>query len=334
LDWQVTLMRALRFDTNNWERFWGSGGILIPVTAGLTGSPDLPGLKISDPPPGTVWVRQASLRAGSVQRAQPGTTVSVPIYLNAIPGASISGMEFSVVVTNLTPGAVQVASFLTFSPSSTLGIPGPQQMVNLAPNGAGWAWADPTFNPPLLGSNLLGQVSFVLPSDAQATNTYVVRFVAADGSPAPTNGVYEQYDWETFPGTVLVLSTNLPPPQITSVEWRTNFFGSLDNPLAADNSDPDGDGVPNWAEYLAGTNPTNALSRLQLLAPTVQVDGSTVLSWLSAPNKVYALETAPDLSNTNWTVLQSNILGNGDVVKVPYTNATAIARFYRVRLQP
>ncbi|MBU6400116.1 MAG: chitobiase/beta-hexosaminidase C-terminal domain-containing protein [Verrucomicrobia bacterium] len=334
LDWQITLDRALRFQTNNWMRYWGPGGVRVTSAATLTGSADTPAEKISDPLPGVVWVRQALLRAGAVPAAVPGTSVNVPIYLNVAPGASVAGMEFSVVITNSTPGAAQVSSPVTFSPAPALGIPAPQQTVTLAPNGAGWAWSDPSFDPPLEGSNLVGQVSFTLPSDAPATSLYTVQFVAADGAPAPTNNTYFQYDFETSPGAVAVRSTNLPPPAITSVEWRTNFFGSADNPLAADNADPDGDGMPNWAEYLAGTNPTNALSRLQLAPLVVQTNGAVVLRWLSAPYRAYAVETAPSPTGANWSAVATNVLGTGDYLQIVDTNSAAITRFYRVRLQP
>ena len=55
-----------------------------------------------------------------------------------------------------------------------------------------------------------------------------------------------------------------PPATICSDEWKIRFFGSTTNPAAADNADPDGDGVPNWMEFLAGTDPTSALSKFQL----------------------------------------------------------------------
>jgi hypothetical protein len=63
---------------------------------------------------------------------------------------------------------------------------------------------------------------------------------------------------------------------------------------AADSSpgaDPDGDGLSNWQEYLAGTGPLNANSvlRISRIRPTAQ---GLVLLWPSVEGRVYALETA------------------------------------------
>lgn len=47
----------------------------------------------------------------------------------------------------------------------------------------------------------------------------------------------------------------------TSVRWLRDY-GIGDTDPATENADPDGDGVPVWAEYVAGTDPTNASSKL------------------------------------------------------------------------
>jgi hypothetical protein len=61
----------------------------------------------------------------------------------------------------------------------------------------------------------------------------------------------------------------LQPASITSDEWKIAFFGSLTNSQAGDNVDADGDGALNWQEYVAGTNPTNALSCLQFTSASL-----------------------------------------------------------------
>lgn len=330
LDWQITLLRALRFETNNWRRYWAPGGTRVPVTAALSGSDDVAAQSVSDPPPGTVWVRPGLLVGGVVPNAAPNAPVSVPVYLKVAPGASVSGMEFLAVITNTEPQAPQVQLPATFSRAP--GFPVPTASGSLAPNQVGLTWGFGAFAAPLTGSNLLGYINFTLPNGAPTASTYAIQF--QNGNGASDSNPPTPYEFESIPGTVLVLRTNLPPASITSFEWKTNFFGSADSPLADDNADPDGDGVPNWAEYLAGTNPTNALSKLQLLTPAVQSNGSLVLSWLSAPNKAYTLESAGDLRGTNWTGVAFNLMGNGNVLQTPYTNSARITRFYRVRVQP
>jgi Subtilase family/Immunoglobulin domain/Bacterial TSP3 repeat/Immunoglobulin I-set domain len=69
----------------------------------------------------------------------------------------------------------------------------------------------------------------------------------------------------------------LPPP------W-TNTMGNAE-------SDFDGDGLSNREEYIAGTNPTNAQSRLELLATGV-TNGVTWLRFLAMSNRTYSVERA------------------------------------------
>ena len=53
------------------------------------------------------------------------------------------------------------------------------------------------------------------------------------------------------------------PASICSDDWKLHFFDSLTDPRAADTADPDGDGMPNWMEFLAGTSPIDPTSKLQ-----------------------------------------------------------------------
>ena len=124
--------------------------------------------------------------------------------------------------------------------------------------------------------------------------------------------------------------------------WQIQYFGSTTNPLAAANADPDGDGQNNLAEFLAGTNPTNSASGLQITAVTVQ--GSDVLvSWTTAggyTNVVQAATGLPDGSYvTNFLDLSPLIIisGNGDAATnyLDSGGATNVpARYYRIRVQP
>ncbi|MCX7818412.1 MAG: matrixin family metalloprotease [Kiritimatiellae bacterium] len=76
--------------------------------------------------------------------------------------------------------------------------------------------------------------------------------------------------------------------------WMIAFFGHAD-PRASDKSraqdDRDGDGFSNLEEFLAGTDPTNALSRLVITAV-----GADRLQWTSAPFLMYEVQVADSLS--------------------------------------
>ncbi len=143
------------------------------------------------------------------------------------------------------------------------------------------------------------------------------------------------YQLESLPGSIWVNSAAQQPPQISSDEWRIFFFGSLTNSLAADNVDADGDGMPNWKEYLAGTNPTDASSCLRFTGAafiTTGLEGMAV-NWLTAPGKTYVLESQPELGGTHWTPVSTNT-GDGNYNQFVETNYSGAARFYQLRLQP
>ena len=158
-----------------------------------------------------------------------------------------------------------------------------------------------------------------------------------------TAGVYTVTEIVSGPGGS---STNTQVNYITVLTpfqaWQIQYFGSTTNPAAAANADPDGDGQNNLAEFLAGTNPTNSASGLEITAVTVQ--GSDVLvSWTTAggyTNVVQAATGLPDGSYaTNFLDLSPLIIitGSGDAATnyLDSGGATnAPARYYRIRVQP
>jgi hypothetical protein len=113
--------------------------------------------------------------------------------------------------------------------------------------------------------------------------------------------------------------------------WEQFFFGSTGiNP----NADPDGDGMSNLQEFLAGTNPTDAESSLRI----VQVLGSNTnvrVDWSSADGRIYALERAPALQpSSNFTSIAINLTSTPPVNAFIDTNASSPGpHFYRIRVQ-
>ena len=127
-----------------------------------------------------------------------------------------------------------------------------------------------------------------------------------------------------------------PPASICSDDWKIHFFGSLTNPNAADLADADGDGIPNWREYSAGTDPADPNSRLQLSGPTTQAGkalSQQTIQWLTAPGKAYEVQWSPNLSGGSWTTL-AIVSGDGTVASYSDTNITATVRYYRLHVVP
>ena len=210
-------------------------------------------------------------------------------------------------------------------------VPTPPRAVNYSNNDFSCAWDMNSFNPPLMGSNYLGSLRFPIPSLALPGQSFVVRFANADGAPDFST----QYNFETLPAFVWIESSALLPPSQISDERKVRFFGSYTNPLAADDADPDGDGVTNLQAYRAGTDPTQL--RLLILSQEWQTNlltGGLKLQWFGAPGQHYTVESTPNPFTTSWRTVSSNLAGFGALVEITDTNLTTASQFYRVRRQP
>ena len=120
------------------------------------------------------------------------------------------------------------------------------------------------------------------------------------------------------------------PQSLISYAWL-QFFGLPTNG-SADFQDPDHDGMNNWTEFLAGTDPTNAASVLALLPPAITSSG-VLLTWQSVPNRSYALEKATDLlARPCFSCVASNLPGATGITSFTDTNSTTTT-LYRLRLQ-
>jgi hypothetical protein len=332
-DWNEVLNRSLGFDLPNWTRAWSASGLIgtqLSGTLGLPGNPAVPtdAAAPSGPPPGLVWSTQATVTSTTFTNVQPGQTISFPVYVNVQSGNSVSGMQFRAIVSpNGTAPAVSEAQF-----APAKGIPEPLDLQGLAPNDIPVAWETESFIPPLQKSNYLGTVSFQIPSTAQSGQCYALHFSYVDGG--STNGTTD-YAMESFPGYAWVQSTALQPPSITSDEWKAHFFGSYTNSLAADDVDADGDGLANWQEYLAGTDPTNPQSVLGFSGGGITTNGSGGISvgWLTAPGKTYVLQSIPAIGGKTWTPINTNT-GDGNIYQFTPNLNKGNAAFYRILLQP
>ncbi|MEO8427735.1 MAG: chitobiase/beta-hexosaminidase C-terminal domain-containing protein, partial [Verrucomicrobiota bacterium] len=328
LDWQRILSRSLRRDTNNWRRSWAGGGFRVGNTVTLNGLPNTPSQTLSSLPNGIAWLRQALLGAPSLENVDPNGTVDVPVYVDVKPGYSLTGLQFRIAVESDGPSLEQPAQFI-----SAPGLPRPISVDGLPANQVVCAWPlvpSPSFNPALQSSNLLGHVRFTIPATARPSQCYNVHFLTLDGSPDDNT----QYDLESLPGCVWVQSGALKLPDRISDEWKTNFFGSLSNTLAEADADPDGDGVPNLQEFLAGTSPAKLLLHIADISSNAASGTGFKLRWFAALGKRYVLECSPDVAGTNWRVIADNLAGQGDIKEFIETNRTSAVQFYRVRVKP
>lgn len=114
--------------------------------------------------------------------------------------------------------------------------------------------------------------------------------------------------------------------------WEIAYFGSTSQPPSGVSGDYDQDGSFNIQEFLAGTNPTNHNSRLQVTG-FVATNGPSAVSWTAVPYRYYDVEVSTNLTGGGWdylgTVTNLNALGT-----LRYDDPTVplpTLRFYRVR---
>ena len=77
--------------------------------------------------------------------------------------------------------------------------------------------------------------------------------------------------------------------------WEIAFFGST-SPQRTRQTDTDGDGFTDYAEFLAGTDPTQPTSYLRLSVPVPSPSAQRLqLQWPTVPGLAYRLESSSNL---------------------------------------
>jgi hypothetical protein len=130
--------------------------------------------------------------------------------------------------------------------------------------------------------------------------------------------------------------------------WQAQYFTSANNPAAAPNAMPAGDGVPNWVRYTLGLNPllpgisvTNGLSvgvvwadgnsLVNPIGPTntVQIYTAAEVVFNTLLNKTYQIQAASSLSS-GWQNIGYPIQGTGNPVSYVTPTRKTVKQFYRV----
>jgi hypothetical protein len=325
----VTFRRALDPSLTNWVRFWptnGSGVQQAEIFSGeVYGNRSAAGAPQARTPlsvsgstdPAMVTFAPVDAITGG------GQTVDVPIYARITGPYPIRVLALNLNIVPLD-GAPALTTAIQFIPSEALGAPTFSSTNSLGNYAA--AWLDTTVSG-IWGTNLVGTVRVTLPSEAGPTASYAV---CLDNLSASPNGI------ALLPQVVLRgLITTLDRSGSSWGDgipdnWRLRWFGSLSNVLSHAYADADGDGVPNYQEYGAGTNPNDSKSRLDLKQPEA-TGGNVTLRWPTVSGKSYVVEASGSLYG-DWTTVSGVIGGTGNEASFTHNNGGQTL-FYRVRVQ-
>ena len=104
--------------------------------------------------------------------------------------------------------------------------------------------------------------------------------------------------------------------------------------VSSDDADPDHDGLLNWMERIAGTDPTNAVSSLTVSPPTNSpvAAGQFVVCWQSVSGRTYAVMMATNLL-VGFTNLATGVVATPPMNVHTDNTDSAAGRFYRVKVE-
>jgi hypothetical protein len=319
-DVYVTFRRSLDPSLTWFQRFWTNG----VRGAQFVGNPPPPAA--GNVSPHSLIAQRPSVNFASADfLASPGQTLQVPITAQVMGSYPLRVLMLGLTVNPLD-GSPPLTSAVQFAPNPALGQP--TLVSSQSPSTYAATWLDATITG-LSGSATLGTLTVQIPANAPPSAAYAIHFDHASASP---NGL-ASFPKQTVTG-LITLSDRSASSYNDGIpdSWRLRYFGTLYNPLSVASADPDGDGANNWAEYVAGTDPTDPKSCLRLSSVPMLTSQGTgcVLTWPSIAGKQYVIESATALPAANWMPLSTNSGSGADLTFQDTTGATT--RFYRVRL--
>ena len=112
--------------------------------------------------------------------------------------------------------------------------------------------------------------------------------------------------------------------------WEKYYFGAvLTN--RTDLTDSDGDGMTDYAEFIAGTDPTNPASKLVFTGALIQTNSAVEFQWSAVPGRSYQLLSSSNL--ISWVPIMDWTPATRSPMTFTATNGVG-ARVYRVQVRP
>jgi len=178
------------------------------------------------------------------------------------------------------------------------------------------------------------------PQQLKAAYNYL--FVQSDGS----YGVHNiAYTVDLLKGSIADLNGG-PNDAGLPIAWQIQYFGSINNPEAAPNASPAGDGIPNWLKYALGLNPTVAgitvpggvvwANQAGQVSPgntnSIAIYTAAEVAFTTEVGKTYQLQSVSALSD-GWQDIGSPITGTGSSMSFLTPTRNDPEQFYRVLSQ-
>jgi len=336
-DVYVTATRSI-FGTNAnynllWvQRFWTNGvrGALYTANPSLTLNQATPHVAISHAQANTTLSStnqpKVVFTAGDIPLATGGTTVQIPI------NATVYGTyPLRVLLLNLTvvplDGSPALTNAVSFIPTSSLGAPTTGFTEQRGLGNYSGAWLSNSVAG-LTGTTTIGVLNITLPGNATASSSYAIHFDHASGSPSG----FASFPKQTITGLITFANrTNSFYGDGIPDSWRLRYFGTVYNYLSVSNADADGDGYDNWHEYVAGTDPNDPASRLNVSANNVAQGQPGTIQWPSVANKQYSIQRSATLFPGVWSTI-ATVTGSGNTMQFNDT-VTGQAYYYRVQVK-
>lgn len=321
-DIYVTYRRSLDPTLTWYARYWSNGvRNVMAVPNVTTGSA---AIASQSPTPRISTTPRFVHVSPDDQIASPGATLTIPVRASIAGNLPIRVMAMNIDVKPLD-GSPSISVPVSFSPAAGLGsatLSSSQGTDNYA-----GAWLNSTAAG-VSGTNVLGTLTVTLPTNATPSSAWIVHFSHLSVSP---NGI------GLFPLTTQDALITTADRSASSWgdgipdSWRLRWFGSVSNVLSTASLDPDADGHSNYAEYVAGTNPMDGISHLNV---TCQSGAPrSALTWPSVFGKQYSVECSSTLFGGSWSVIGTNLSGTGQSIQFADPNPDSGIRFYRVKVQ-
>lgn len=330
-DVYVTYRRSIDPGLDCYVRYW-AGGVLHSDKIPNPMKNKMPAAPLVQKAAQAPALASASQEPRSLKVVMPDTiingggTVQIPVMAQLTGNLPVRVLMESISVVPLD-GAPAVTNAVQFVPATGLG--NAKYTASTGLENYSGVWLESTVAG-VYGTNALGTLVVTIPNSVNSGSAYAIRFNHLSASP---NG------FALFPTTLQDGLITVGDRSASSWNdgipdtWRLRTFGTVSNMLSAADLDPDGDGLSNMQEYLAGTNPMDASSPLRAINPKKHTQNGFVLQWHSAANKQYTIECSPTMAGTNWTTIATGLLGDGTLQEFVDESATNTTRFYRVRLQ-